>query len=215
MRTRLTRFAAVFGGLFSLFISNSTSHAVTVYSYTSANFDVFPVDATPPSGSYTTAMNVSGNFTVAAPFAANLSGALPTSIFLDLSFTDGRQTINLANFDPIALGSFISVNTDALGTITSFQLGFTSLRPTSVGGQFGQIRGSDAASGAVFDECLAASGGICTEFGVDTAEGPAGDLTLTSTDVAQTPLPAALPMFMAGAGMMGLLARRRKRKADV
>jgi hypothetical protein len=118
-------------------------------------------------------MNVSGNFTVAAPFAANLSGPLPTSIFLAFSFTDGRQTIDLSDFDPSALGSFISVGTDASGTITSFQFGFATVSPTVVGGLLGQIRGSDVASGAVFDQCLTVSNGICTSFGVDTAGGPA------------------------------------------
>jgi hypothetical protein len=36
-----------------------------------------------------------------------------------------------------------------------------------------------------------------------------------TTAVAATPLPAALPMFAAGLGMFGLVAARRKRKADV
>jgi hypothetical protein len=38
-----------------------------------------------------------------------------------------------------------------------------------------------------------------------------GDLTIAT--LAPTPLPAALPLFGAGLGLMGLLARRRKRKS--
>ena len=38
------------------------------------------------------------------------------------------------------------------------------------------------------------------------------DLSITTAD-ATTPLPAALPLFAGGLGVMGLLARRRKRKA--
>lgn len=34
-----------------------------------------------------------------------------------------------------------------------------------------------------------------------------------SYDIGTTPLPAALPMFIGGAGLIGLLARRKKRKA--
>ncbi|MFY9892503.1 MAG: VPLPA-CTERM sorting domain-containing protein [Xanthobacteraceae bacterium] len=36
---------------------------------------------------------------------------------------------------------------------------------------------------------------------------------LTSTTVSTTPLPATLPLFASGLGALGLLARRRKRKA--
>ena len=39
-----------------------------------------------------------------------------------------------------------------------------------------------------------------------------GLVTLPSTDLNGTPLPAALPLFAGGLGVMGLLARRRKRK---
>ena len=35
-----------------------------------------------------------------------------------------------------------------------------------------------------------------------------------SPDMASTPLPATLPMFMGGAGLIGLLTRRRKRKSQ-
>lgn len=38
-------------------------------------------------------------------------------------------------------------------------------------------------------------------------------LTGVGTEPAATPLPAALPMFMGGAGLIGLLVRRRKRTA--
>src|SRR5690349_5105737 len=36
-----------------------------------------------------------------------------------------------------------------------------------------------------------------------------------TVDVSSTPLPAALPMFLGGAGLIGLLARRRKQKQSV
>ena len=215
MRIRLSWFTALIGGVFSLLVATNASQAVTVYSYTGGNFNDFPLDASLPAGSYTAAMNVSGTFTVAAPFAANLSSQdFSTSILLDLSFADGRQTINLSNLDPAALGTFIQISTDALGTITSFQLGFTSTRPTAVGGQFGQIIANPGKSTGIFDECLASNTPTCNSFGfgIDKATGPGGNLVLQSTDVAQTPLPAALPMFLGGAGLIGLLARRRKQK---
>ena len=39
-----------------------------------------------------------------------------------------------------------------------------------------------------------------------------GLVTLTSTDLQGTPLPAALPLFAGGLGVIGMLARRRKQK---
>ena len=39
----------------------------------------------------------------------------------------------------------------------------------------------------------------------------ADDITLSPTVPNETPLPTALPMFLGGAGLIGLLARRRKR----
>ena len=43
-------------------------------------------------------------------------------------------------------------------------------------------------------------------------EAPASGISVTGVNNA-TPLPAALPLFAGGLGVMGLLARRRKRKA--
>jgi hypothetical protein len=42
-----------------------------------------------------------------------------------------------------------------------------------------------------------------------------GLVTLGSTDLQGTPLPAALPLFAGGLGVMGLLARRKKRKGAI
>jgi hypothetical protein len=40
-----------------------------------------------------------------------------------------------------------------------------------------------------------------------------GDVTLTGSDLSQTPLPAALPLFASGLGALGLFGWRRTRKA--
>ena len=47
---------------------------------------------------------------------------------------------------------------------------------------------------------------------VKTAVG-SGDMALTSSELSQTPLPAALPLFAGGLGALGLLGWRRMKKA--
>jgi len=42
-----------------------------------------------------------------------------------------------------------------------------------------------------------------------------GGVLLDAIEVTSTPIPAALPLFATGLGVLGLLAWRRKRKADV
>jgi hypothetical protein len=57
------------------------------------------------------------------------------------------------------------------------------------------------------------SGGGESIFSGDFGRGITGG-SLDIGDVTVTPLPAALPLFAGGLGMVGLLSRRKKRKAD-
>lgn len=67
-----------------------------------------------------------------------------------------------------------------------------------------------AASGSETDYFfLCSEDGFC---GSRTITG--GSLDVTSLEVTSTPLPAALPLFAGGLGMLGVFARRRKRKAE-
>ena len=54
-------------------------------------------------------------------------------------------------------------------------------------------------------------------FYVRSADGEEGrgDILVTALAVSQVPLPAALPLFAGGLGVIGLLARRRKRRQAV
>jgi hypothetical protein len=203
------RLVVLSAACFIALATTGKASAVTIYSFTGGNFDTINRDDPLPAGSYTTAMKVTGSFTVAAPFAPNLTffDILPTSLILDLSFSDGRQTIDLSNFGPTAFGSAIQIATDSLGAITSFDIGFATVPPTVVGGKLGQIIIRNITVG-LFDECLTVSNGICDTFGIDQAFGPGGVLELTSTD-AQTPLLATLPLFTSGLCLMGLLGWRR------
>jgi hypothetical protein len=72
----------------------------------------------------------------------------------------------------------------------------------------------DRGFSAAVDSILSGSFELFIEDSADVS--PNGPFTLTSLEVtlncAETPLPAALPLFYTGLGVMGLLGWRRKRK---
>ena len=72
-------------------------------------------------------------------------------------------------------------------------------------------------SGSYIEYTIVDNGQLGNTFALSWAMTCANDViqglvTLGSTDLQGTPLPAALPLFAGGLGVMGLLARRRKRK---
>lgn len=82
------------------------SSAPTVYSYTGNNFDdVF--------GSYTTANSVSGSFTVASAFPADMPPTDISAQVLGYSFTDGINTFDESNSEICFFG--IGLGTDSAG----------------------------------------------------------------------------------------------------
>ena len=85
------------------------ARADTIYTYTGNQF----ASATNP---YTTAMSVSGSFTLPSPLGTNLSNDVitPTSF----SFFDGVQTLTEAN--PNYTFEFFDIDTDAFGNITKW-----------------------------------------------------------------------------------------------
>ena len=72
----------------------------------------------------------------------------------------------------------------------------------------------DLAAGTyVLDTYLGSCGAGQSCSDNDTSTDPVYAVGFTP-DVSATPLPAALPLFAGGLGVMGLLGRRRKRKAQ-
>jgi hypothetical protein len=61
------------------------------------------------------------------------------------------------------------------------------------------------------------SGSDVLTFGGNTSpsEWLVDDISVTASPVSATPLPAALPLFAGGLGMVGFLARRKKRKSAI
>jgi hypothetical protein len=90
----------------------AVAQANVIYSYIGPNF-VTIEDVTPPAGTYTTAMRVTGSFEVAEALAPNLSKVSIRDSVLSFSFNDGRNTVADDTID----SPVFEVTTDAQGDI--------------------------------------------------------------------------------------------------
>ena len=97
----------------------AVAQANVIYTYTGNNFDNIQ-DLTPPAGTYTTDMRVTGTFELAAPFLPNLVNADLSDEILSFSISDGRRT--LTNNTLGIQGFFGGVATDSSGDIIEWQV---------------------------------------------------------------------------------------------
>ena len=150
-----------------------------------------------------------------SPLPASLSLQDISADLSDFSFNDGRNTLTKAN----AQGTFF-VSADASGSITGWNIDIVSPSALRIGinDEIGILFIPPGNFNSVGD-----SVGIldCTQLGMGNSkcvasdgadEAGSGGLAGTWSAVAETPLPAALPLFATGLGAMGLLGWRRKRK---
>jgi hypothetical protein len=121
------------------------SHAIVRYSYTGNTYQAF-VDQTPPTGSYTPAMAITGSFELAAPLPPSSPRQDISASVLAFSFDDGRQTITDAN---VLSSSTIEVSTDAAGNIEEWVILF--FEPFAPGVKIGSINTSNLFSGTTTD----------------------------------------------------------------
>jgi hypothetical protein len=218
----------------AILLGTPQAHATT-YTYTGNDFPQSGItDNTPPDGTYTTSMSVTGSFTVANPLPNFFSGFITPTSF---SFSDGRNTITNSNAGII--GTFFDVFTNGSGAIINWNISVTmpdtnfvtGLGPTNriqtqntstfvtmpvpmtiiVQSDIGSI---DDCTAAVLDTTTLNT--RCIQDSKDSGEVDGNPGTWTTGAIsAATPLPAALPLFATGLGGLGLLGWRRKRKAQV
>ena len=144
------------------------------------------------------ASTVTYNLTLTPQAGSSLSGTGT------LTITDGPVGLGFLNVPvadittlAISIGGF---NFNLIGDISALQFNGGNLTDITGAAVIGAASLSVNALTSVYFDNLA-TGGISS------------DDTITAT-LASTPLPAALPLFAGGLGLLGMFARRRKQKAS-
>jgi hypothetical protein len=165
----------------------ASSRADTIYTYTGNGFASYAV-----SSPYTITDSVSGWIDLSAPLGNSVGPLTITPV--SFSFSDGVQTLTSSNGPAFDFSGFV---TNSSGGIVSWYV-------DSVGDSARNIMSYNGADGAE-DYAYGCIGVIC---------GRGFNLASPGTwSVSTTPIPAALPLFASGLGVLGLLGKWRKRKA--
>jgi hypothetical protein len=165
--------------------------AAATYVYTGLNF-------TSATGSYTTSDSVTGSLTVASPLGDSMTyvySTMPTPF--SWSFSDGVQMISGNDTSNSNVATWL-VTTGTTGNIVSW------LIDVVIG----------TASNPPFIEIFSGGGDTACNSSPCSASGDASNDTAGSwaPQTSATPLPAALPLFAGGLGMMGWIGSRRRHK---
>ncbi len=196
-------------GIFGLVLSAPVAHAVTVdIVFSESGFATLDTGASSYNGAYGTFSNIQIGSAYTGPPGINfLTTNLSTS-----STTAGILTIDViaqgitSPTGSIPLASILQVNNLPSGWSVTESILYNGALVAGMTNTFNST-GTATPSGT-----LNASGTYTlTERYVINASG-AGTTNDTET-ISSTPLPAALPLMAGGLGVMGLLARRKKRKA--
>jgi hypothetical protein len=180
----------------------SPALATTMYTYTGSTFTSVH-DENPPAGSYA-GNSISISFTLADPLGSNLGNVNIAANVLSFSMSDGLYTLDQTSFENM---KFEEIDTDGSGNIV---------------GWFIQVSGwviGDSTDG-VYDGMLSSDRLSLDYAHAEQWPGPIIHYDEASTSTLGTwsrsdsavPLPAALPLFASGLGVMGVLGWRRKRK---
>lgn len=191
---------AIVGSVLILCLTPSLVSANTIYQYVGETFETIN-DFTPPAGTYTTAMSVTGQVELAAALAPNLNLGDPG--VLSYSFYDGRSTLTQANSTIV-----IGFGTDSQGAITEWiirinagdpngdqeqiQTNFFDINDTIISVDNGQI-----------SICVAPNNGGC-----DQHQGDLGGVSNNPGTWAVVPEPSTALLFMSG--LIGVAAWNRR-----
>jgi hypothetical protein len=168
------------------------------------NLQLNPKDA----GQVISAINITLN---GATISASFNGAQPeTLVSIAGNKTFATSSGTLAGWSSSHAGSVVSLTTSNTDTIIGGPGGLTYSNAN------GSIAGNGPHNPFIFEDGLfnLLVGGVTANSivsGVTINFGTATDLV--TAQLQPTPVPAALPLFAGGLGLMGFLARRKKRKA--
>lgn len=202
-------YAACFGVLMIVGGMSTAEAGLVTYTYAGPTFTLAdgPHAGNSISGSFTTeelAASTTTSFTTALP------GSLPT-----FSFTDGTRTINNGNI--VLIGnvtgpteyyvSQFTIRTDASGDIEAWWIQFISSATTNALTTYLNGTGKDETKtpDASTSGWGAGTGEVVTGVG-----GTIGTWRSAAVGSTSVPAPAALPIFLFGAAMLGLARRRRR-----
>ena len=203
------------GALLIMGSSVSPALTATVYSYTGNPF-VFLTNSVPnPPGAYDSTMSVNGSFTLENPLPSNLPFQNIFADVLDFSFFDGRNSLTIAN---TGIVNNFSIETNASGAISTWSINLqTSSTSSLLLGQqaFRIFSGSGSDIGNIFQCVLRESNAtFCQGLAEDRGQVNSNPGTWAAATVGPSavPLPAALPLYATGIGVLGLLGWQRKRR---
>jgi hypothetical protein len=169
------------------------ANAEAIYTYTG---NLFTFTTTPSS--FTTADSVTGTFTVATPFADNLSfvSVTPTTY----SFADDVTILNQSNSAPMNF----NISTNASGAITAWSI---DLQGNQTGNGQDNIT-TDNNDPMLVEQTFDFGSVSGTDFAFNN--GPAGTLVLTAPTA--TPLPSTWTMMLIPLVGAGFVAAYRRQK---